>query len=374
VPTITILSDFTRAFDPDAGHDKADYFRLRHHWWAEFATDAGWNLTVRDLGPLRDDPALLGKPDVCFIDMPLVPPDDYRSLWAACCRELPPERIRDHPDDVDAVLSLAGAYRSLDGKHFAKVRTGYVPVSVDHAEQLTDPGDVERLLGARIEEAISDAGLELGRGLFIRGYFASLRSQLPSSFFAATRSQLFATCARVARGLRRRPTLGGFAIREYLELEQVQLKAGLFPLEIRLSFVGGRCVSASYHGPYETLDPADRAMLAERLLDPTLRRAAETVAGELEGAALPRNFVADVFFRRGTVQPWLNEFNPLYSSGYHVPLARVWVQASLATALAEQVGYPRPAEEWLRRVTERLSGEKQSESGAVLWLASAKNR
>lgn len=370
---ITILSDFARAFGPDAVHDKADYFRLRHRWWAGLAADAGWNLTVRDIGPIRDNPALLGDPAVCFIDMPFVPPDDYRSLWSACCRELPPDRVRDHPDDVEAVLSLAGAYRTVEGRHFGMVRTAYVPVSASLAEALTEPGYVERLLGAQLGEAISGAGLELGRGLFIRGYFASLRSQLPSSFFAATRPQLYATCARVARGLRLRPTLGGFAIREYLELEQVPLRAGAFPLEVRLSFVEGRCVSANYHGPYESLDAADRQTLAERLRDPALGEAVAAVANELEGAGPPGNFVGDVFFRRGTVRPLLNEFNPLYSSGYHVPLARAWVQASLAVELAAAAGYPRPLPEWLPRISERLAGEGQADSGAVLWLKAARN-
>jgi hypothetical protein len=373
VANITILSDFTRAFSPDAVHEKADYFRQRHRWWNALAAEAGWELTIADSGAVRSDPALLGKPSVCFLDTPFVPPADYRALGSACGQAIPAERVLQHPDEVDAVLSMAGAYRTLQGSRFAKIRTAYVPVSPHLADELTTAADVERLLKPQIDEALSEAGLDPGRGLFVRGFYASLRSQHPSAFFAATRPQLWATCARVCRGLRQRPGLGGFAIREYLELEQVPMQAGAFPLEVRLSFVDGRCISASYHGPYETLDGADRAILAAKLRDPEYARVLSAVADELERAGLPPHFVADVFFLRGSTQPLLSEFNPLYSSGYHVPLARAWVQTCLAVSLAEFAGYQRQSPEWSRRMAEQLAGETWTGPGAVLWLGAGGN-
>jgi hypothetical protein len=110
---IAVLSDFQRAFGPDASGEKAEVFRLRHRWWQQLAADAGWDLAVIDSGPLRDNPDPLRTASVCFIDTPLLLPADYRSLWDICRQHLAPDHAFDDADAVERVLESRGFYLPL---------------------------------------------------------------------------------------------------------------------------------------------------------------------------------------------------------------------------------------------------------------------
>ncbi len=84
-------------------------------------------------------------------------------------------------------------------------------------------------------------------------------------------------------------------------------------------------------------------------------------------AGLPANLVADLVFVKGTAgRPVLSEFNPLYSSGYRVPLARAWVQANLGAWLAEKAGYPPVEPPVLYQMAMRLVG-RDAGSGSIVW-------
>ena len=198
-----------------------------------------------------------------------------------------------------------------------------------------------------------------------------MRSQNPAYFFANSRPQLAATACRVVRGLRRGFALGGLAIREYLTLEDVAVpqdgtsSGGSVPLEIRLTFVEGKCISASFHGPYEDLTERQKTAVGERLLADGLPERVSDTARDLVAFGSPRNAVADVVFRKDDPTPVVSEFNPLYSSGYRVPTARAWSFANLSATVAVAAGYEPLDRAAKRRLAEHLLGGPWDDRGLI---------
>lgn len=370
---LAILSDFDRAFGPAVDPAKAEMFRQRHRWWRDAAAGIGWEVRVVDTAAVLADPGVLAGVGTVFIDMPVLRPDVYRTVVAACETVVPPGRVFDPPADVDRVLSLAGDYRRLaDFPEIATVRTAYVPVPDAVCGAIATTADVDRLLGPALDDAVRAAGLDLAAGVFVRGYFASLRSQLPAYFFANSRPHLAATAGRVVRGLRGGFAVGGLAVREFLTLEEVvvppdgAVPGGAVPLEIRLTFVDGKSVAASFHGPYEELTDRQKSAVGDRLRADGLPDRLWDVAAKLAGAGLPPNAVADVVFRKGDPTPVVSEFNPLYSSGYRVPTARAWAFANLAATAAAAAGDAALTPAAIRDLAVRLLGEPWDDRGVIV--------
>jgi hypothetical protein len=226
-----------------------------------------------------------------------------------------------------------------------------------------------------IYSAIFSAEINPHDGIFIRGFYSSVKSANPEHYFGNNQADIEATVFEVIRHLRFALDVGGLALREHLDLERIEISTSAnvrdtirLPFELRITVIGGRALMASYHGPFEVLtneprEALERALKARRA---DVHQAIRTLAPALLAADLPFNYVADLAFVRGK-GPVVLELNPLYASGYNVPAAHALVVAALGSYLAEKAGYAHTPWPEVLDIAAQLAGERIEESPAV-WL------
>jgi hypothetical protein len=343
---VTLISDFGRAFNPQADPRNVAMIRSRHALWTELAHLHGWDLTVYDTASLDALPGVRGS--VSWIDLPMLPRATYGAVFArvaaagAVC-------VLDPPVDVERVLGLDRFYPVLLRAGVPTPRTAFLPVDDALAAMIESPAAVRRLLTEQIYGALFDAGIDPHDGVFIRGFYSSAKSANPELYFGSNQADIEATVFEVIRRLRVALDVGGLALREHLDLERIELStlhgdrdAIRVPFEVRLTVLGGRLLMASYHGPFEALADEARETLASELTTraEAVQKAvrALALAPALLTADLPANYVADVAFVRGG-EPVMLELNPLYAAGYNVPAAHALLVAALGADLARCAGY-----------------------------------
>jgi len=376
MPRIVILSDLSRAYAEDLEEWKSDMFRQRHAWWRRLAELTGWDLQVHDTAEVLRSSALLQGARVCFIDMPLLRQSAYRVLFDYCSAHAPDAAVCDPPAAVNRVQWLNEYYPALIEHGLPCIRTAVVPLGDDVIDSVQSPDDVQARLGETLQRALTDANLDLRRGLYIRTFLASLRNTHPAFYFAHTPKELHGTCFRVLQMMRGKNDVGGLALREFVSLEAIDLPAdapGVASVqvhhEMRLTLLGGRLLMASFHGPFLQLSPGQQDQLRQVLSARGNRLSAlAEIARRLGQAGLPDNYVADVAFL-GSGQPVLIELNPLYSAGSNVPAARAWLIANLGARLAERAGYSPTADERLRELAGQLAGEPLRSDGVFVFGA-----
>ncbi len=366
---VVIVSEFSRAFDPRADARNVAMVRRRHAWWHALATREGLPIELVDAADVRSGDVDLADARVAWIDLPMLPRARYRTLWETLARRAPAALVRDTPDEVAEVLGLDCIEPRLRSAGVATPRTALVPLDAATATAIERPADVRRLLTERIYEALFAAGLDPHHGLYVRGYYSSAKSSNPELWFARSQDDIEATVCELVRHLRASLEVGGLALRELLDLQRVRLPPWAeggseitVPFEFRLTVIAGRCVGASYHGPYEVLAEHQRAALDDALRDhAALLDRLDGVARAVLRAGFPANYVADVAFTTDG-SPVVLELNPLYAAGYNVPAAHAWVVASLATELVACAGHARPREAERRAWAEALLGASIDEA------------
>jgi hypothetical protein len=326
-----------------------------------------------------DGAAVGGSPgelreSVSWIDLPMLPRGAYRDVFTRAT-EAGAACVHQHPEDVDRVLGLDRVYPVLVRAGVPTPRTAFVPVDDEVASEIGSPADVRRRLTERVYGALFDAEIDPHHGVFVRGLYSSLKSANPEHYFGSNQADIEATTCEVIRRLRTSLELGGLALREYLDLERIDLPAlpgdrdtVRVPFEVRLTVLQGRLVMASYHGPFEVFTDEARFALERELAarTPTVEDAVRTLASRLLSADLPASYVADVAFPHG-LAPVVLELNPLYAAGYNIPAAHALLVAALGAHLAECAGYP--SSPWQRVLEDaaELAGSPVEESPGV-WL------
>jgi hypothetical protein len=314
---------------------------------------------------LQDSSEVFKPADVYFIDQPLLIRDAYRHVWNRC-RAFAPV-VLDAPDDVEVVLGLDNVYPLAQKAELPQPLSVLIPLDEDTIMKIQKAADVRRLLTERIYGAVFEAGLDPHRGLYIRGFYSSLKTPDPFYYFASNQEELEGTIFEVIKSLRESFEVGGIAVREMIDLMKLRLvplekdrPSSKVPFEFRVSFLGGRPIMINYHGPFEAMVPRHQRAILSRLKQhrdwiDRIRPLADRLA-----PLLPENFVADfAFYKDG--EPVLIETNPLYSSGYNVPDAHAWLLSSLADALAVKAGYDAVD---VRRSAEHLLGRPLKNEGA----------
>jgi hypothetical protein len=373
MPRIALISDLDRAFDVHADARNVAMIKRRHAFWAELARLKSWNigiLNAHSIVPASND--LCGN--VCWIDLPMLPRDNYSSLFARIATASPAV-VLDHSDDVARVLGLDQSYPILLRAGIPTPRTAFVPVNDDIAAAVDSPASVRHFLTEAIYSAIFSAEINPHDGIFIRGFYSSVKSANPEHYFGNNQADIEATVFEVIRHLRFALDVGGLALREHLDLERIEIRTIAseretirVPFEVRLTVLDGRVLMASYHGPFEVLadeprEALERALAARR---EDVNQAVHKLAPMLLAADLPFNYVADLAFVRGG-EPVLLELNPLYASGYNVPAAHALVVAALGSYLAEKAGYAHTSWPEVLDIAAQLAGKRIEESPAV-WL------
>jgi hypothetical protein len=367
-----LISDLDRAFDGRADPRNVAMVRRRHAFWAQLASLHRWDLGICGTATLDAPQAVEGG--VAWIDLPMLPRDRYRAVFAqataagATC-------VLQSPDDMERVLGLDRSYSVLADAGVPTPRTALLPVDDSVAAAIDSPAAVRRLLIEEIYGALFSAGMDPHAGVFVRGYYSSAKSANPELYFGRSQEDLEATVFEVIRRLRVALDVGGLALREHLDLERIEL-AGLagnrtvfsVPFEIRLTVLGGRLLMASYHGPFEALIDEARRLVAAELdaRSEAVQGAVRAIAPALLGANLPPSYVADIAFPRGG-RPVVLELNPLYSAGYNVPAAHALLVASLGADLARRAGYQEVSWPQVLDSAAALAGERVERSSGV-WL------
>ncbi len=371
MPRVTLITDTRRAFDPNADPRNVAMIKKRHLWWRQLADLHGWALEVCDEGELQPIDC---AGNVCWVDLPMRTREGYRTVFSKAV-SLGASVARQSPDDVERVLGLDRIYPVLLAAGISTPRTAFVEVDATLAQAIDSPAAVRRLLTERIYGALFDAQVDPHDGVFVRGFYSSAKSKNPELYFGDNQTDIEATVYEVVRRLRVSLELGGLALRRHLDLEKIVLPLepgdhhpARVSLEIRVSFVEGKVVCASFHGPYETLVEAARRSLEGEL---AARHAAieahlRALIPQLLAADLPESYVADVAFAAdgGAV---VLELNPLYAAGYNVASAHALVVATLGASLAVDAGYAELTQAQLLVSAEALAGESLDRNPAV-WL------
>ncbi|MDC3955192.1 hypothetical protein [Polyangium jinanense] len=371
MPRIALISDLDRAFDPHADPRNVAMIKRRHAFWTELARLQGWDIAIRHANAL-DAGDVRGS--VCWIDLPMLPRERYRTVFDRAFALLP-ACVLDPPDDVERVLGLDRSYPVLVRAGIPTPRTAFLPVDDACAAAIDSPAAVRNLLTETIYNALFDAEIEPHEGIFIRGFYTSTKSTNPEHYFGSNQADIEATVFEVIRRLRVSLDVGGLALREHLELERIELPAlpgardaVRVPFEVRLTVLCGRVLMASYHGPFEVLADEPRRALESALAD---RReivvdAVRSLAPALLGADFPPSYVADLAFVRGG-GPVVLELNPLYAAGYNVPAAHALIVAARGADLARRAGYAASTWPEILDSAAELVGEPVEQSSAV-WL------
>jgi hypothetical protein len=376
VPSIAIVSDFVRAFSNGADGPNATMLRRRHRLWAELARHTGWDLNLVDASKLEAaDSSTLGDPTVAWIDQPLLPREHYRRCWSVVAKLVPGIGVFQKPDEVEQVYGLDQSFPRLLRAGLAVPKTAFVPIDEATVQAIHSPEDVRRLLIERIYEALFAAGIDPHEGVFVRGYYSSAKSRNAELFFGRNQADLEATSCELIGHLRDSLEVGGLALREYLELDRLELVGGRGPrdvirvsFELRITVIARRVRLVSFHGPFERLVPDHRRQL-ERILGE--RRSnfleAEKLVERIVALDFPEHFVADLAFDRSG-RALVIELNPLYASGYNVPFAHAYVLAALGSHLASLTGRPRLGDDDLLALARKLlgSGEPVAEQAWML--------
>ena len=317
---IAVVADLRRASDPGVHPSNAALAVRRHAFWPELARQHGWDIALHDAAAL-DVPAppagFLGS--LCWIDLPLLSRSAYRSL-AARATSSGASLVVDTPDDVERVLGLDRSYPTLARAGVPTPRTAFVAIDDATATAIDSPAAVRRLLTERIYEALFDAGIDPHEGVFVRGFSSSVKSADPAYYFGNNQADIEATVFEVIRHLRGALEVGGLALREYVDLERIELPpppggrgAMRLPFEVRITVLHGRALLASYHGPFDALLEEPRRNLEAALVarGGRVEVAVQSLLPRIMTADLPANYVADLAFTTRE-RPVLLELNPLY--------------------------------------------------------------
>jgi hypothetical protein len=343
---VSIVSEFSRAFDPRADARNVAMVRRRHAWWNALRAEHGLPLALVDAADLRGGTADLADTRVAWIDLPMLPRGAYRALWRALGDRAPNAQVRDDPDDVAAVLGLDRIAPRLVTAGLPTPRTALLPLAPDTVATIAGPDDVRRHLLEAIYAALDAAALDPHDGLYVRGFYSSAKSPNPELWFARSQDDIVETVTALVGHLRGALEVGGLALRAFHALERVRLPAAdrragsvTVPFEFRVTVLAGRAIGVSYHGPYEVLEDHQRAALDDALdARASAFDAIDALVPRLLTAGFPANYVADVAFDADR-SPLVLELNPLYAAGYNVPAAHAWVVASLAHALVAEAGH-----------------------------------
>jgi hypothetical protein len=360
---IAVVSDFGRAFSAEADERNVEIIRRRHQWWGKLARRMGWRLKVVDLA--RVDESQMREAKVVWIDMPLLTSDRYRWAWGRCAGAAQGAEVLDRVEDVSAVYGLDRSLGEVAKAGFRIPRTALVPVDERTAGQIESPRDVRRLLSEKIYRAVFDEGIDPHEGLYIRGYYSSLKSPNAVTYYASNQEDLEETACEVIKNLRRTLEVGGLAVREFLELEKLHLPwpqggegFARLPWEVRFTILERRTILASYHGPFDGLSDEEKRRIEDAVgkKEANLREV-EELGQKLATLAVGPNYCADVGFLKSG-EPVVIELNPLYSSGYNVARAHAWALVNLGAGLAERAGYARAGRSEIVEAAEELCGEK----------------
>lgn len=345
MPRIALISDFARAFDPHADIRNVAMIKRRHAWWTHLARMQSWDLGLCDANALSTASADL-RDSVCWIDLPMLPRERYRAVFERA-QIASPAIVLDHPDNVERVLGLDRAYPILVRAGIPTPRTAFLPLNDEQSMAIDSPAAVRRILTEAIYCAMFDAEINPHDGVFIRGFYSSVKSTNPEHYFGNNQHDIEATVFEVIRRLRVALDVGGLALREHLDLERIEIPTQggerdniRVPFEVRLTVLGGRLLMANYHGPFEVLADEPRRALEEELerRRDVIEHAVRDLAPALLAADLPPNYVADLAFVRDG-RPVVLELNPLYAAGYNVPGAHALIVAALGANLAQRAGY-----------------------------------
>jgi ATP-grasp domain-containing protein len=379
VSRITIVADVQRATGPGVHPSSLALALRRHAFWPELARLHGWDLAFHDAAALAGPEPPNGFPgSLCWIDLPLLSRSAYRALVARAV-SAGAARVLDLPDDVEQVLGLDRTYPILTRAGLPTPRTALLPLDDATAAEIDSPAAVRRLLTERIYGALFDANINPHEGVYVRGFSSSVKSVDPAYYFGNNQADIEATVFEVIRHLRGALEVGGLALREYLDLERIELPPPpggrgtiRVPFEVRITVVGGRALLASYHGPYDALLDEPRRNLAAALLtrQGRVEEATSTLLSGILRAGLPENYVADLAFTSDG-RPVLIELNPLYAAGYNVPAAHAIVLAALGADLARRAGYPALPPAVILETAAALNGAPLSEDSAAIWLLDA---
>lgn len=373
VSRIVLLSDFSRAFDEHADVRNVAMIRRRHEFWKHLSRVCTWNLGIRNARALEAASEDL-RGSVCWIDLPMLPRDDYKTVFTRAAAASP-ATVLDHPDDIERVVGLECSYPVLVEAGIPTPRTAFLPIDDARAAAIDSPAAVRNSLTDAIYNALFDAGINPHDGVFVRGFYSSVKSANPEHYFGNNQTDIEATVFEVIRRLRVSLELGGLALREHLDLERIEIpgNAGArdnirVPFEVRLTVLDGRLLMASYHGPFTVLADEPRRILENALADrrAIVECAVQSLAPLLLAANLPPNYVADIAFVRGG-EPVVLELNPLYAAGYNVPAAHALVVTALGAHLAYRAGYPQLDWNEILDIAEALIGEHVEQCPAV-WV------
>lgn len=373
MPRIVVFSDFNRAFDTQADVRNVAMIKRRHELWMHLSRVCSWDLGLWNANKLDAISKDL-RASVCWIDLPMLLRAHYRTLFDHVA-SASPASILDHPEDIERIVGLERSYPVLVKAGIPTPRTALLPVDDARASAIDSPAAVRKLLIEDIYNAMFDAGINPHAGIFVRGFYSSVKSTNPEHYFGNNQEDIQATVFEVIRRLRVSLEVGGLALREHLDLERIEIpaKSGArgdirVPFEWRLTVLGGRLLMASYHGPYSILADEPRRILDQALADrrPIVERAVRKLAPLFAKADLPMNYVADIAFVPGG-EPIVLELNPLYAAGYNVPAAHTLLVTALGADLAYRAGYPMLAANEILDISAVLIGEQVEKSPAV-WL------
>lgn len=373
VPRVVLISDFARAFDVCADARNVAMIRRRHALLSHLARMQSWDFGIRDAGALDAASDEL-RGSICWIDLPMLPRDSYKAVFERVTGASP-AIVLDHPEDVERVLGLDRSYPVLIRAGIPTPRTAFLPLSDEQTVAIDSPAAVRRFLTEAIYSAMFDAEINPHEGVFVRGFYSSVKSTNPEHYFGNNQVDIEATVFEVIRRLRVALDVGGLALREHLDLERIELPtlAGernniRVPFEVRLTVLGGRLLMANYHGPFEVLADEPRRTLEYELerRRAVVEQAVRDLAPALLAADLPRNYVADLAFVRAG-GPVMLELNPLYAAGYNVPAAHALIVAALGAELAYRAGYRECSWAQILDIAAELAGERIEQSPGV-WV------
>lgn len=370
MPAIVVISDFARAFDPCAHPRNVALVRRRHTFWPRLAAHFGWDAALTDANA-PDAPQAYASARVAWIDLPMLPRARYQAVWSAA-RQSCSGSVLDEPRDVDEVVGLDRVQPRLTVAGVPAPRTALVPITDDVAAAVQSVADVRRLLTERMYEAMFAAGIEPHDGVYVRGFYSSVKSADPAYYYGDNQADIEATAFEVIRHLRGALEVGGLVLREYLALTRIDLPGAVgergairVPYELRITVIGGRPIMASYHGPFDGLEEhQQRALLDALAIQHERVERAREITARIVAAGFPPNYVAAVAFTAAG-DPVVIELNPLYAAGYNVPAAHALAIASLGAYVGRIAGYDEPSAEDVRRAASMLAGE-EVESGSAL--------
>jgi hypothetical protein len=379
VSRITVVADLHRATGPGVHPSNVALAHRRHAFWPQLARLHDWDLAFHDAAALDTPEPPAGFPgSLCWIELPLLSRTAYRALFDRATTA-GASRVLDVPDDVDQVLGLDLSYPILTRAGLPTPRTAFLPLNDTTVAAIDSPTAVRQLLTERIYGALSDAGIDPHEGVYVRGFSSSVKSVDPAFYFGNNQTDIEATVFEVIRHLRGALEVGGLALREYLDLERIELPPPpggrgsiRVPFEVRITVLGGRALLASYHGPYDALLDEPRRNLAAELVARRSRveEAIHALLPGILGAGLPANYVADLAFTSDG-QPVLIELNPLYAAGYNVPAAHAIVIAALGAGLAQRAGYPALSPAAILETAAALNGAPMIADSPAIWLLDA---